>query len=77
MKTLYNTKIDFKNLTQEKYDMLIDFLEDNNLNYDETDFEEFTLDERTEEEKYEDWLSEQADNYNDDVRMEEIENGTC
>lgn len=69
MKTLYNTKIEFKNLTQEKYDMLIDFLEDNNLNYDETDFEEFTLDERTEEEKYEDWLSEQADNYNDDVRL--------
>ena len=61
MKTLYNTKIELKNLTQEKYDMLIDFLEDNNLSYEETDFEEFTLDERTEEEKYEDCLSEQAD----------------
>lgn len=67
MKTLYNTKIDFKNLTQEKYDMLIDFLEDNNLSYEETDFEEFTLDERTEEEKYEDWLSEQAD-----IRVDEL-----
>ncbi len=61
MKTLYNSTLEFKNLTQEKYDMLIDFLEDNNLSYEETDFEEFTLDERTEEEKYEDWLSEQAD----------------
>lgn len=70
MKTLYNTKIDFKNLTQEKYDMLIDFLEDNNLSYDETDFEEFTLDERTEEEKYEDWLWEQADNKVDELMGE-------
>lgn len=70
MKTLYNTKIDFKNLTQEKYDMLIDFLEDNNLSYEETDFEEFTLDERTEEEKYQDWLWEQADLRNDELMGE-------
>lgn len=61
MKTLYNTKIALENLTEEKYDMLIDFLQGNNISYDETDFEEFVIDERTEEKKYDDWLAEQAD----------------
>lgn len=69
MKTLYNTTLEIKNLTQEKYDLLIDLLEENNINYEETDFEEFTIDERTEEEKYDNWLSEQADNYNDDKAL--------
>lgn len=69
MKEMYNTTITIKNLDKAKYDMLIDFLEDNNMNYEETDFEEFVVDERTEEEKYQDWLSEQADLHNDEVKM--------
>ena len=60
MKTLYKTKIEAQNIPEGKYDMLIDFLEANNFDYEETEFEEYTIDERTEEEKYEDWLSEQA-----------------
>ena len=61
MKELYNTKLELKNLDKSKYDLIIDFLEDNSINYDETDFEEFTIDNRSEDEKYQDWLWEQAD----------------
>lgn len=66
MRILYNTNLEIKNITQEKYDMLFDFLESNNFNFNESDYEEFAIDERTEEEKYEDWLSEQADLINDE-----------
>jgi hypothetical protein len=69
MKTLYNTKLSITNLTWEQYTMLIDFIEEHKINYDETDFEEFTLDTRSDIEKYDDWLSEQADLHNDDVKM--------
>ena len=69
MRTLFNAKIDIQNIDMSKYDMLIDFLEDNNIHYDITDFEEFEIDERSEEEKYQDWLSEQADLHNDNVKM--------
>lgn len=69
MKTLYNTKLFITNLTWEQYTMLIDFIEEHKINYDETDFEEFTLDTRSDIEKYDDWLSEQADLHNDDVKM--------
>ena len=73
MKELYNTNLALERLTKEQYDMLMDFLEDNNMNYEETDFEEYYLDERTEDEKYEDWLSEQTDLHNDEVRMGLVE----
>ena len=69
MKELYNTNLALERLTKEQYDMLIDFLEDNRITYEETDFEEYYLDERTEDEKYEDWLSEQTDLHNDEVRL--------
>ena len=69
MKTRYNTNFKIENIDQEKYDMLYDFLEDNHINFEETDFEEFIIDTRTEEEKYDDWLSEQADNYNNDKEL--------
>ena len=61
MKELYNTKLELKSLDKSKYDLIIDFLEDNSINYEETDFEEFTIDNRSEDEKYQDWLWEQAD----------------
>ena len=69
MKTLFNTTIRITNLDESKYTKLIDFLEDGYTTYEEIDFEEFTIDERTEEEKYDDWKWEQADSYNDDVKM--------
>lgn len=69
MKQMYNTKLTITNLDEAKYDMLIDFLEDNHINYNETDYEEFMIDTRSEEEQYQDWLSEQADLHNDQVKM--------
>lgn len=62
MKTFYSTTLEVNNITQEKYDMLIDFLEANNISYNENDFEEYTIDERTDDEKYDDWLWTLADN---------------
>lgn len=62
MRTYFSTNIEIKNISQEKYEMLIDFLEDNNISYDTTDFEEYTIDERSEDEKYDDWLWTLADN---------------
>jgi len=69
MKEYINTKINFMALDETKYTMLIDFLEDNNVCYEETDYEEYVLDHRSEDEKYEDWLSEEADLHNDNVAM--------
>lgn len=69
MKTLFNTTIRITNIDESAYDKLIDFLEDNFRNYEETDFEEFTVDERTEDEKYNDWLWEQADIMNEEVKL--------
>ena len=71
MQILYNTNLQITGILEEKYNMLIDFLEDNNVAYNEDDFEEFIVDERTEEEKYEDWLSEQADIRHDEMMMED------
>lgn len=61
MRTYFSTVLEINQISQEKYDMLIEFLEDNNINYDTTDFEEFTIDERSEDEKYDDYLSSLAD----------------
>lgn len=61
MITYFSTNIEIKNISQEKYDMLIEFLEDKNISYDTTDFEEYTIDERSEDEKYDDWLWTLAD----------------
>lgn len=69
MKTLFNTKLEINNIDKSKYDMLMDFLEDKNINYYENDFEEFIIDERSEDEKYEDWLCEQADMINDERKL--------
>ena len=61
MITMYNTTITMQHLTKEDYDKLIDFIEENHYDYYEDDFEEFILDDRSESEKYQDWLCEQAD----------------
>ena len=61
MKTYFSTNLEIKQIDQEQYDKLIEFLEDNNINFDTTDFEEYTIDERSEDEKYDDWLWTMAD----------------
>lgn len=71
MKELYDTTIEIKHIDQSKYDMLIDFLEGNNIDYEETDFEEYVVDERTESEKYDDWLSNRTDEIHDEQKIEE------
>ena len=71
MKTFYDTTIEIKHLDEAKYDMLIDFLEGNNIDYEETDYEEYEVDNRSESEKYEDWLSNRADEIHDEQKIEE------
>ena len=69
IKDMRNITFQMNNLDEEEYNLLIDFLEDHYINYEETDIEEYQLDTRTEEEKYDNWLSEQADLHNDNVKM--------
>ena len=64
---MYNTTIEIVNIDESRYTKLIDFLEDNQIIYNETEFEE--LDTRTKEEKKEDYYMDQNDNYYDEVRM--------
>ena len=71
MKTYFSTVLEINQISQEKYDMLIEFLEDNNINYDTTDFEEFTIDERSESEKYDDYLWTLADERHDEMSIEQ------
>ena len=71
MITMFNTTIYLEKMDEDKYNKLIDFLEDNNYEYIEDDFEEYTIDNRSESEKYEDWLSEQADIKYDESKLEE------
>ena len=61
MRTYFNTEIEIKNISREMYDKLIDFLEENNINYDTNEFYEYTIDERSEDEKYDEWLGSLAD----------------
>lgn len=70
MRTYFSTVLEINQISQEKYDMLIEFLEDNNINYDTTDFEEFTIDERSESEKYDDYLWTLADERHDEMSVE-------
>lgn len=71
MKTYISETIEIKHIPNDKYEMLIDFFEDNNINYEETEYEEYTLDERSEDEKYDDWLCEQADIKHDEKMLGE------
>ena len=70
MRTYFSTVLEINQISQEKYDMLIEFLEDNNINYDTTDFEEFTIDDRSESEKYDDYLWTLADERHDEMSVE-------
>ena len=69
MKTYMNETIEIKGITEEKYEMLIDFLNDNKIDYEETEIEDYTIDNRTEAEKYDDWLWTLADMKNEDRKL--------
>ena len=69
METYFSTVLEITQINQEKYDLLIDFLEDNNINYDTTDFEEYTIDTRSDSEKYDDWLWTLADERHDETSV--------
>lgn len=70
METYFSTVLEITQINQEKYDLLIEFLEDNNINYDTTDFEEYTIDTRSDSEKYDDWLWTLADERHDEMSVE-------
>lgn len=69
MKTYITETIKIKHMSEDLYDMLKDFLEDNKIDYEELECEDYTIDERTEDEKYDDWLWTLADNHNDEDKM--------
>ena len=69
MKEYVNLTLNIMHLETNVYEKLMDFLEDNNISYNEHDIDLYTIDERSEDEQYEDWLSEQADLYNDEKWM--------
>ena len=73
MKTYISETIEIKNINEEKYEMLIEFLEDNKINYEETEYEEYTIDERSEDEKYDDYLWTLSDIQYEEKRMSELE----
>ena len=72
MKNYSNNTFEIKGISQEKYDMLLDFLEDNDINYEETETEIYTVDERTEDEKYDDWLWALGERQYEEKREEQI-----
>lgn len=73
MKTYISETIEIKNINEEKYEMLIEFLEDNKIDYEETEYEEYTIDERSEDEKYDDYLWTLSDIQYEEKRMSELE----
>lgn len=71
METFYRVAIEFNHISPEKYEMLIDFLEAHNIDYFEYEYDEYTIDTRSEYEKYDDWLSNRADEIHDEQKIEE------
>ena len=71
MITFYNSTIELTGVSEDKYTMLLDFLEDNKIDYEETEIEEYTIDDRSENEKYDDWLWTLADQRHDENMLGE------
>ena len=69
MEIRYNVWLAVKNLSEEKYDMLFNFLEETGIDYQIEDESDYEVDTRSEQQKYDDWLQEQADLHNDEVKM--------
>ena len=53
--------------------MLIDFLEDTGIDFEETEYADYTIDERTEDEKYNDWLCALGETQYEEQKMKELE----
>ena len=53
--------------------MLIDFLEDTGIDFEETEYADYTIDERTEDEKYNDWLCDLGEIQYEEQKMKELE----
>lgn len=64
-----NVDLEIRNLSEEKYDELFAFLEDTNIEYKVQNESDYEVDTRSEQQKYDDWLQEQADLHNDEVKM--------
>ena len=60
-------------MSEDKYEMLIDFLEDNEIDFEETEYADYTIDERTEDEKYNDWLCAMGEIKYEEQKMKELE----
>lgn len=69
MKTFINENIEIKGMSEDKYDLLIEFLEENNIDYKETEYEEYTVDDRSEDEKYDEWLWTLADSQYEERKL--------
>lgn len=69
MEIRYNVWLAVKNLSEERYDMLFNFLEETGIDYQIEDESDYEVDTRSEQQKYDDWLQEQADLHNDEVKM--------
>lgn len=65
---MFDVTIDITGLDAEQYDLLLDYLEENHIEHIERNEKRYTVDLRSEEEKYNDWLGNQADEYNDSMR---------
>ena len=69
MRTFINETIEIKGMSEEKYEMLLDFLNENKIDFEETGFEDYTIDDRSEDEKYDDWLWTLADRQYEDRKL--------
>lgn len=72
MKTYINETIKINHISDDLYDMLKDFLEDNKIDYEELETESYTIDERNEDEKYDDWLWTLGERQYEEKREEQI-----
>ena len=61
---MYNVELQITNIDESKYTKLIDFLEENQIIYNETEFEELDK-----EKTYEDYLMDQVDDNYEEEKM--------
>ena len=73
MKTYINETLEIKGMSEDKYEMLIDFLEDTGIDCEETEYADNKIDERTEDEKYNDWLCDLGEIQYEEQKMKELE----
>ena len=70
MKTYYDITIQAKGIDEIEYDALMEYLEDHRLHFEESIDNEYTIDERSEDEKYDDYLCTLADKHYEEVKIE-------